>query len=220
MNEIMIVEHKKEPRIDSRLLAPALDHRHRTILESVDKYINNFLEFGEIPFKTESGLPRPQGGFSVIRYALLNEDQCYFLLTLMRNNATIVAKKVMLVKAFSEARAGIARRDIARIEGKEARKSTTQTIKSLVEYAGCQGSKSAEKYYMNITKMTNKMLGIEAGQRDNLDVSVLRQITAAEAVIDIAIRDGLKAQLHYKEIYKLAKDRVQGMLPSIGIETK
>ena len=221
MNEVMIIEHKKEPRIDSRLLAPALDHRHRTILENIDKYSQEMLEFGPLPFESERGIELPQGGFAkATRYALLNEDQCYFLLTLMRNNATIISKKVLLVKAFRDARAGIARRDIARIEGKEVRKCTTQAIKDLVEYAGGQGSKSAEKYYMNISKMTNKMLGIEAGQRDNLDVSTLRQITAAETVIDIAIRDGLKAELHYKDIYKLAKDRVQGMLPSIGIENK
>lgn len=50
-------------------------------------------------------------------YALLNEDQCY-LLTLMRNTEKVLDAKVNLVKAFRDARTQLAKRDIARIEGK------------------------------------------------------------------------------------------------------
>ena len=84
MNEISILEVGSELRTDSRLLARFLDHRHRTILESIDKYIDKFHELNPLPFQTEEGKPLPQGGFSrPVRYALLNESQCYFLLTLM-----------------------------------------------------------------------------------------------------------------------------------------
>ena len=90
MNEISILEVGSELRTDSRLLARFLDHRHRTILESIDKYIDKFQELNPIPFQTEEGKPLPQGGFSrSVRYALLNESQCYFLLTLMRNNKNV-----------------------------------------------------------------------------------------------------------------------------------
>jgi len=75
----------KELRTDSRLLSRVLDHRHRTILENIDRYLSELKAFGEIPFQTEVGDVRAQGGRSITRYALLNEDQCYFLLTLMRN---------------------------------------------------------------------------------------------------------------------------------------
>lgn len=68
-------------RIDSRLLAPELNHRHRTILESLDKYKSKFDALGHLRTKRKLATT-----ISKVRYFLLNEDQCYFLLTLMRNN--------------------------------------------------------------------------------------------------------------------------------------
>jgi phage regulator Rha-like protein len=215
--EIEIVSIKNELRTDSRLLSSYLDHRHRTILENIDKYLSELSQLGELTFQSERGEPRPQGGYSIIRYALLNEDQCYFILTLMRNNPHVVKAKLALVKAFSDARAQLAKRDIARIEGKQVRALETQAIKDLVIYASANGSKSADKYYMIITKMTNDLIGIESGQRNNLPAEKLKQITLVETMIDIAIRDGIKAELNYKEIYQLAKERASNVIKLISI---
>lgn len=217
MKELSIVQLKSELRTDSRLLAGFLDHRHRTILENVDKYHAELKSISELPIKTEAGLPRPQGGTSAIRYALLNEDQCYFLLTLMRNNERVVAAKLALVKAFSNARAQLANRDIARLDGKEVRKAETDSIKLLVEYASAAGSKSASHYYANVTRMTNSLLGIESGERDNLDANQLKQVAILEGVVDIAIRDGVKAEMPYKDIYQLAKERASHVVQAIGV---
>lgn len=207
MQDLSLDLIKSEFRVDSRLLAPELNHRHRTILESLDKYKSQFESLGALPFETEMN---PHGGVPV-RYFLLNEDQCYFLLTLMRNNNNIVAAKLKLVKAFRDARTQLALRDMARIEGKAVRRTETDAIKDLVEYATAKGSNNANMYYANITKMTNSLLGIESGQRDNLDHKALQQVKVAETIVEIAIRDGLKAELHYKDIYKLCKDRVSSI---------
>lgn len=217
MTDIDIVRVKNELRTDSRLLAGFLDHRHRTILENIDKYENELKTIAPLPFQTEKGKPLDHGGFSKpTRYALLSEDQCYFLLTLMRNNERVVAAKLALVKAFKEARAQIARRDIARLDGKEVRKMETDSVKLLVEYASAAGSQNAGKYYANITKMTNSLLGLEPGQRDNLTAEELSQVAIIEGVVNLAIRDGLKAELHYKEIYQLVKVRANLVIPAIG----
>ena len=219
MNEISILEVGSELRTDSRLLAKFLDHRHRTILESIDKYIDKFQELNPIPFQTEEGKPLPQGGFSrSVRYALLNESQCYFLLTLMRNNDRVVEAKLQLVKAFEDARRQLALRDAARIEGKKARLAETEAIKTLIEYVSANGSGSPDKYYLNITNMTNKFLGIKSGERPMLSADKLKQVAAVETVVDIAIRDGIKANLHYKEIYRLAKDRVNSLGVALGLK--
>lgn len=207
MTELSLDLIKTEFRVDSRLLAPELNHRHRTILENIDKYKSQFEALGSLPFETEMGT---RGGIPV-RFALLNEDQCYFLLTLMRNNNHIVAAKLKLVKAFRDARAQLALRDMARIEGKEVRRTETDAIKALVEYATAKGSSNAKMYYANITRMTNSLLGIESGMRDNLDHKQLQQIKVAETIVEMAIRDGLKAELAYKDIYKLCKDRVSSI---------
>lgn len=216
MNDIIVIAVNGELRTDSRLLASKLDHRHRTILENIDKYQARFLQLGRLPFET--GTIETRGGRQAQRYALLNEDQCYFLLTLMRNNEKIVDGKLALVKSFRDARTQLAARDQARIEGKKIRHQETDSIKELVEYAKGQGSKSAEMYYASVTKMTNKALNITAGMRDKLPPHALKQLSVAETIVDLSIRDGIRAGLEYKDIYRLAKQRVADSLQSIGIE--
>ena len=211
MSEIKLDLIKSEFRIDSRLLAPELNHRHRTIFESITKYQSKFEEHGLLTFKTEAVSSINSRGVKYQKYALLNEDQCYFLLTLMRNNDFVVNKKSKLVKAFRQAKDQVALRDIARIEGKAIRRTETDAIKALVDYATAKGSNNAKTYYASITMMTNKLLGIESGQRDQLDHKKLQQIKVAETIVEIAIRDGLAAGLDYKDIYKLCKDRVSAI---------
>ena len=211
MSEIKLDLIKSEFRIDSRLLAPELNHRHRTIFESITKYQSKFEEHGLLTFKTEAVSSINSRGVKYQKYALLNEDQCYFLLTLMRNNDFVVNKKSKLVKAFRQAKDQVALRDIARIEGKAIRRTETDAIKALVDYATAKGSNNAKTYYASITMMTNKLLGIESGQRDQLDHKKLQQIKVAETIVEIAIRDALAAGLDYKDIYKLCKDRVSAI---------
>jgi phage regulator Rha-like protein len=212
-----IIQIKKELRIDSRLLAGQLDHRHRTILENIDRYKTELESLSELPFQTEAGVIRKQGGTSTIRYALLTEDQCYFVLTLMRNNQNVVALKLKLVKAFRDARKQIANRDMARLSGKQVRRDETDAIKELVEYATAQGAKNAQFYYPNITIMTNKVIGIDKGQRDTLDTRQLCVLQMIETSIRIAIGDGLREQLLYDDIYLLCKDRVSELQPLLKL---
>lgn len=216
MSDFLVLQIGNELRTDSRLLARFLNHRHRTILENVDKYLPLFSEIGRVPFET--GTFQTAGGEQKQRYALLNESQCYFLLTLMRNNDRVVEAKLQLVKAFEDARRQLAKRDSARIEGKKARIAETESIKALVDYASASGSESANKYYVIITKMTNEFLGIESGERNSLSAERLKQIATVELVVDIAIRDGIKAELPYKDIYKLAKERVFSLGVALGVK--
>jgi len=216
--ELYIVEVRDELRTDSRLLASFLDHRHRTILENVDKYTDQLSELGRLPFETEKGKALDHGGNAKpTRYALLNEDQCYFLLTLMRNNPKVVAAKLELVKAFRDARSHIVQRDAARADGKKVRRMETDAIKALVDYASAKGSKSADKYYTNITKMTNSILGLEPGQRDALDAATLKQLSVVETVVDLAIRDGIAAGMDYKDVYQAAKARAHTVTPALEV---
>lgn len=217
MNDISLNLISNEFRIDSRLLAPELNHRHRTILESLDKYKTQFDTLGLLPFQTEARSQGLHGGGDV-RYFLLNEDQCYFLLTLMRNNEKIVESKLKLVKAFRDARKQLAERDIARLDGKQVRRLETDAIKHLVEYAKASGSSRPEMYYVSLTTMTNKSLGIESGQRDKMDARQLQLLKIAETLVEIAIRDGLKAELHYKDIFRLCKDRVSDVLTQLKLK--
>ena len=53
MNDISIIYSANELRTDSRDLASLLDHRHRTIFESITKYSTELSELGILPFETE-----------------------------------------------------------------------------------------------------------------------------------------------------------------------
>lgn len=213
-----LIQIEKEFRVDSRLLANHLDTRHRTILENIDKYVDELKSINPLPFQTEKGIALATGGFAkATRYALLSEDQCYFVLTLMRNNDKVVALKLKLVKAFRDARKQITDRDIARIEGKKVRRDETDAIKELVDYATAQGSEHANFYYANITKMTNDVLGIDKGMRDTLDKRQLSVLSMIEIAIRIAIHDGLRSELTYKQIFALCKDRIKELKPLLSL---
>lgn len=212
-NEISVSTFSGELRADSRSFAPKLDVRHRQLMDNIYKYQEKFEALGLLPFQTEAVEGEGYRGVKYEKYALLNEDQAYFLLTLSRNSESVVGAKFALVQAFKKARAQIARTEVARIEGKKARIEETDSIKELVQYATDQGSTNAKMYYVSITKMTNQILGIEAGQRDKLPAAILDKIRLAETMIDVTLRDGMRAGLHYKQIYELAKARVLALVP-------
>lgn len=211
MQDLVATMTPDGPRVDSRLLSPMLDVRHRDTYALIKSYSEQLQELGVLPLLADKPtVGRPQV------FAMLSEDQCYFLLTLVKNTDRAVALKLKLVKAFRDARAQLAQRDVARLEGKAVRRSETDSIQALVEYAKGQGSQNAEMYYANITRMTNDLLGISAGTRDTLDSGTLKRVSMAETMVDIAIRDGIKAGLPYKAVRALAKDRVSGLLPLLS----
>ena len=72
----------EKPLVDSRVMADYLDRRHRSVFRIVERYSDQMREHGSVRFQIAltSARGTPQ------RYALLNEDQSFFLLTLMRNS--------------------------------------------------------------------------------------------------------------------------------------
>ncbi|MBF0140092.1 MAG: Rha family transcriptional regulator [Magnetococcales bacterium] len=111
----------------------------------------------------------------------------------------------------------------ARAEGKRTRLEETDTIKSFVEYARSQGSKHADKYYMNLTRMENKALFVlEKGLpkpnniREILDMFQLQSLAVADRLVTKAIEEGMNDGLHYKEIFHRAKEKVIALSLVIG----
>lgn len=110
-----------------------------------------------------------------------------------------------------------------RQEGKRIRRIETDAIKDFVEYAKGQGSKNAHFYYTSITVMTGRALflldkGLEkhfpGKLREHLDIRQTINLSAAELAVEQALRDGMKQEMPYKEIFLFAKNRVE-MLASI-----
>ncbi len=92
-----------EPRIDSRIVAENLGVQHRQVLTTLNKYSDKFQGHGQLAFQTQV-VSGHQGGGNPEKFALLNENQTYFLLTLVRNTEQAVDLKDKLVRAFSDCR--------------------------------------------------------------------------------------------------------------------
>ena len=105
MNIIPLTRVGEEPRVDSRQLAEQLGNQHKNSMALIERYSEKFKEFGLLAFETEARLAGQHGGGNV-RFALLNEDQAFFLLSLSRNTDRVVELKASLIMAFREARYG------------------------------------------------------------------------------------------------------------------
>ncbi len=103
---IELVQQKAEPRVDSRLIAQLLGKKHRSIYRLIADHQEDYESFGILRFEIAEidGRGQPE------RFALLNEDQSYLLLTHTRNTEQTRRLKVALVKAFSQARKAAADR--------------------------------------------------------------------------------------------------------------
>lgn len=136
---------------------------------------------------------------------IINEQILYELIFNSRK------QKAVLFRAWvtGEVLPSIRKHGFYRAEGKMIRKVETDAIREFIEYAKNNGSKSSERYYMIITKATNEILGIEAGQRDNLTASQLDHLAMVERVIANTLNDGVEKGMNYKDIYKLAASKAK-----------
>ena len=182
-----------EPCIDSRLLAHHLGIQHKNVIESIGKYADQFMSFGKVAFQTE---PLPSGQKE--KFALLNEDQSFLLLSLSRNTDKVVCLKVKLVKAFGEARRN---RDLTQVEYLPTYHALHDEIHTLAA-----GSENDKFVRVNLNELVNKCAGIEAGQRDTAVLPTRSMLVTAQMIAAAAMR----GSANHKEGYAKAKAALCG----------
>lgn len=136
---------------------------------------------------------------------IINEQILYELIFNSRK------QKAVLFRAWvtGEVLPSIRKHGFYRAEGKMIRRVETDAIKEFIEYAKENGSQNGERYYAIITKATNEILNIEAGQRDSLTASQLEHLAMVERVIANALTTGIEKEMNYKDIYKLASSKAR-----------
>jgi Rha family phage regulatory protein len=107
-----------------------------------------------------------------------------------------------------------------RVEGKQVRLAWGGCVQEFVAYAKAQGSQSAEKYYMAITKMEYSALELvkqaaDKHFRDRLNAIEHGQLTVVEMAAQRALREGMDNGLHYKAIYQLCKQACVDLAASL-----
>lgn len=217
MNKLVEVK-KNEIYTDSLIYAEKFGIPHRNLLIK----IRELAAVGSAPknyFISDKYINKQQREYE--RYLISEEG---FMFLVMNTKASpdrmkyIWEIQLLFIKAFKKMQQQLLRIENnksnlewakTREQGKSIRLSLTDTIKEFVEYATSQGSKSAKLYYMNITKMEYKALGLMQENvpslRSNFDTMELYQLLMAEDLVKISIEKNMELGKHYKEIYLLAK---------------
>jgi len=206
-----------EARTGSFLLAQGLEREHKIVTNLIRKYQSDFEDFSTLNVRKLLST----GGRAANEY-MLDEDQFMFLGTLLKNSKKVVAFKKAIIKQFKKCRLENEslrqhqqqpEYQITRTAGKIVRRQTTDVMQTFVEYAKNQGSKNADRYYSNITKMLNGLLFIVEGKFKNvrsiLTTRQLMTVSSAEQIIDRGLKDGMSRKKFYKEIYKDVRTKVE-----------
>ena len=192
---------------NSKVIADGTNNQHESVVAIIRKYEKDILDFGNIDFSDLKSGKRGQPE----RVYYLNEEQATFVITLLRNSKIVVKFKKELVRQFYAMRRFLLEKQTrlwsdTRIANKQNRLKETDVIKLLVEYAKEQGSTHSDKLYMTYTRLAKTIIG---GKRDNISASELNNLTLVESIILQTIRIDMSMGMHYKDIYKDCKERIE-----------
>jgi phage regulator Rha-like protein len=230
---VKIVEGER--RVDSRNIADELGIDNRTIVKLVQRYENDFSEFGVLAFQMLKPKKKTKGGRPET-YIYLNKEHANLALAYSKNTYKARQLKKKLVRTFSfyerayirqVRQQGIAAWQQARAEGKIIRQQETDTIQALAAYAAGQGSKNSNRYFVAISKMVNtalfvnlsfllKALPEKTNLRNLMDCLQLKQVEMADFIVARALKEGMEKEVHYKDVYKMAKARVETFVAVAG----
>lgn len=205
--------------ISSRVVAEKTGKEHKHILESInkickdDKVVSSTL-FIETKYKAKNG--------KMNREILLTKKG--FLLY-MFNIQGYNEFKLNYIEKFEEMEQILRdKQNVSwlhtRQNGKLVRRELTDIIQEFMEYSRLQGSKGYRFYYSNYSKMINKLLGLEKGQRDFVDYMTLNTISQLENLIMRIIEQGMDKGLDYTVIKENIKIEVKNAMRYLHKDVK
>lgn len=194
---------------DSLVIAQGTGNQHHAVRELIKKHKTDIEDFGTLLISNEKST-----GGRPLELFQLNEEQATFIITLLKNSKQVVAFKKELVRQFYIMRQFLIEKQSqqwqqTRLESKNTRRLEAEEIKQLVQYAKAQGSENAEKYYITLSKLANKTVGISGAERERASINQLNTLILVENIINHRIQEGIKQGLHYKEIYRSCKERLK-----------
>lgn len=207
-----LVEVKEnEVFTNSKVIAEGTGNKHEAVQAIIAKYSTDIEDFGALRFEMRALKFEKYKGSTREKIYYLNEEQATFVITLLRNSKVVVRFKKELVKQFYSMRRFIIEKqskawDETRKANKENRLKETDVIKKLVEYAKEQGSTHSDMMYVTYTKLAKTVI---SDNRDNISVTDLNNLTLVESIILQTIRIDMSMGMHYKDIYKDCKDRIE-----------
>ena len=210
---VSIAIDKQEPCISHKSIAHSLGVDNRSMYRLIIEYQSEVTSFGKVRFENA---PLTSGQRERIAY--LSENQRYFILTLTRNTAKAVQAKSALVMAFSKAREALIQRQTQYLPMYH---HAHDSIKSVVTMAHTNGSTTPEHiFHMSYEKLINKVIGLDAGQRERLNVTEQCAVTVAYATIGNILNDAAQRGLDHKQAYQMVKDNLPKVVALLGISPR
>ena len=212
MNDLVCIR-KDEPMTTSIQVAEMFHKRHSNVVRAIEKNIKALLKneqrSGDRKMYFATREKMTDGQMHKIYYM---NRQGFELLAMGFTGEDAFIWKVKYSDAFKAMEKIIAERHTTawietRKQGMLVRKDETDVIQKLVEYAKEQGSGHADMLYVTYTKLANKMAGIT--KRNEATTAQLNDLSTMERLIAKVVLDGMAAGLHYKEIYKNCKERLE-----------
>lgn len=210
-NELELFEHREEAVVSSRVVAERFGKRHDHVLRNIENLITQNWGAKKLFYHSTYEV---RGRY--YKEYLMNRDG-FSLVVMGFTGKEALDWKLKYIKAFNAMEAFIRERQstewlITRKNGKLVRRNETDTIANLIDYAKQQGSRNASKLYMAYSKLVNSLVGIEAGQRDRCPWKTLMAITMIEDMILHTVDEEMQGGTHYKQIYKVCKDKGAQMI--------
>lgn len=195
--EDILVQHKTEPRIDSRLFAKRIGIKHKNLFELVKKNTKNLRQFGTLPFQTER-LNTDQLGCREHKYALLNENQFDFMCRIVRgrDHEKMTQFKLDVTKAFSKKRA--------------AEPIRREYLPNYHESRDALRDLGAERHhYIILARTENQAAGLLTGERHGADNHQLGLLVCMQRIERVTFQNAIDAGLSPSQALKEVSKRIE-----------
>lgn len=221
MENSLVIQKRKKTLTTSLVVAEKFGKRHDRVLRKIENLIKddgfNRLIFGVATYVDLKGESRKM-------YVM--DRKSFSMLVMSFTGKKAFDWKLKFYDAFEAMELAILEHknkawEEARLRGKQVRYELTDEIQAFIEYAQNQGSRNSQMYYMQITKMANQalfLIGRRAPRnfRNMLGQMQLSFLETAEFVARNALREGMRADMGYKDIYRLARDKVTAFSLTVG----
>lgn len=210
MNELVYLKNE-QALTDSLMVAEMFGKEHTKVIRAIENIIGGLPKNGDTPqLFIKTWYKHPQNGERYSKY-LMNRDG-FSLLVMGFTGKKALEWKLKYISAFNQMEKILTEKQTSvwletRQQGKLIRKGETDVLQKLVEYAREQGSGHADMLYMTYTKLANRMAGITT--RDSATNAQLNELSTMERIIAKVVLDEMAKGIHYKQIYKDCKERME-----------
>ncbi|EBW8396456.1 hypothetical protein A3X38_27945 [Salmonella enterica subsp. enterica serovar Florida] len=190
-NTDILIQHKHEPRIDSRMFAERIGIKHKNLYALIQKHKKSLRELGTLPFQTETCTHAT--GATVTKFVLLNIDQFDYACRFVhgRDTKRMNQFKLDVTKAFAKRCAA----EPVRREYLPGYHESRDSLKTL-------GAK--QQHYINLARAENNVAGLMSGERQSADEQQLGLLVVMQkieqAAFEEAIQNGMTATDAVREV--------------------